>query len=287
MSLPADSTIHVTEFTDPGCPWSFAGERWRLRLTWLYGDHLDWRLRMIGFITTAEEMAGRGFDTERQARSMERARKSSGLPIDSTPRSRMASTHPACTAVIAVRCHRPALEWQYLRRLRVRAMAGQLLDMPETLAAAADDVGITHDDLVSWCEDPRVAALRDEDFAMARGPSAAALAQPHRLGRWGSENRWRYGSPSIELVGPGGATFSVPGAQPLEVYEAAIANLSPSLQRRGNPDSLLDILEWAPFPLATCEVAAVAARPLDDVRQELQGESAEFEAVASDGYWSV
>ena len=36
--------VCITEYTDPGCPWAYSAEPFRRRLTWLYGDRLEWRV---------------------------------------------------------------------------------------------------------------------------------------------------------------------------------------------------------------------------------------------------
>jgi len=58
------------------------------------------------------------------------------MPIDTAQRPRMAATIPACRAVVAVRRRRPERERAMLRALRVLHFSGQLLDEPETIAAA-------------------------------------------------------------------------------------------------------------------------------------------------------
>ena len=37
--------VHITEFTDPGCPWAYSAEPARRRLNWLYGSEIDWSLQ--------------------------------------------------------------------------------------------------------------------------------------------------------------------------------------------------------------------------------------------------
>lgn len=49
--------ITITHFTDPGCPFAWSAEPARWRLQWLYGDGLEWRLRMVGNL--APELARR------------------------------------------------------------------------------------------------------------------------------------------------------------------------------------------------------------------------------------
>src|SRR3982750_2315322 len=40
--------VCITEYTDPGCPWAYSAEPFRRRLSWLYGERLEWRVRMVG-----------------------------------------------------------------------------------------------------------------------------------------------------------------------------------------------------------------------------------------------
>jgi cytochrome P450 len=76
-----------------------------------------------------------------------------------------------------------------------------------------------------------------------------------------------------------------PGFQPLETYEAIIANLAPALERRSAPESAEDVLHWAGHPLTTAEVAAVLGVDVDEARSQLSA-TAIFEPAGSDGYWT-
>jgi predicted DsbA family dithiol-disulfide isomerase len=67
-----------------------------------------------------------------------------------------ASSEPACRAVVAARVHAPGDEPALLRRLRVRTMAGGLLDDPDLIAAAAVDAGLDPHALAEWARDPAV-----------------------------------------------------------------------------------------------------------------------------------
>ena len=59
------------------------------------------------------------------------------------------------------------------------------------------------------------------------------------------------------------------------------------LARRADPASVDDVLAWAPYPLATAEIAAVCDREIPDVRVELARSGARFDPVGADGYWSA
>src|SRR3954447_9229418 len=123
-------SLDITHFTDPACPFAFSAEPIRLRLRWLYGEQLRWRLRMI--VLTLEPG-----EAEKLAEGAPGLQRLHGMPIEPAPYPRPASSEPACRAVVAARLHAPAAEEPLLRRLRVRIMAGGLADDPRLIAAAA------------------------------------------------------------------------------------------------------------------------------------------------------
>jgi hypothetical protein len=158
-----------------------------------------------------------------------------GMPIHPEPYPRPASSEPACRAVVAARLHRPDAEAALLRRLRVRTMLGGLLDDPELIAAAAADARIAPDELAAWCTGDAVEEALQADIRAARSPSPAARSLDHKLG--GPPEERRYTAPSYELRRDDGVSFAVPGFNPVEAYEAAIASLEPELPRRPAPES--------------------------------------------------
>lgn len=270
--------IQVTHFTDPACPFAFSAEPVRQRLRWLYGDQLDWRLRMI--VLTEEQG-----EAEKLAQGAPNLQRRYRMPIDPSPYPRPASSKPACRAIVAVRLHRPELEEQLLRMLRVRVMKGGLLDDPALLAAAAQDVGLGASELEAWCALPEVEDALLQDMAAARSPSAAARALDHKLG--GPREERRYTAPSYELALAEGTTAAtVPGFNPIEAYEIAIVNLDPTLVRRAQPDSVEALLTWASEPLATAEVAAVMQLEHDEARDSLSRVARPLPAGA-DFYWTL
>ncbi|MEA2126699.1 MAG: hypothetical protein QOI80_3481, partial [Solirubrobacteraceae bacterium] len=91
----------------------------------------------------------------------------------------------------------------------------------------------------------------------------------------------RYTAPSY-IIGD----VAIPGYNPVEVYETAIANLDPDLPRRPKPASVRELLEWAGEPLATAEVVAIMAASEAGVRAAL-ARCAGFTPAGADGYWSL
>jgi predicted DsbA family dithiol-disulfide isomerase len=269
--------IEITHFTDPACPFAFSAEPIRWRLRWHYGDQLAWRTRMI--VLTLEPG-----EAEKLAEGAPNLQRRYGMPINPMPYPQPASSEPACRAVVAARLNAPAAEELLLRRLRVRVMIGGLLDDPELIAAAAQDVGLDPVELADWCTTEAVEAALQADIDAARMPSPAAKALDHKLG--GPREHRRYTAPSYELRYRDEPTYAIPGFNPVEVYETAIANLAPEIIRRSKPATSEQLLAWAGEPLATAEVALVMQRDLDDARTTLTRVARPIPAGA-EFYWSL
>jgi predicted DsbA family dithiol-disulfide isomerase len=274
-------SLLIREFTDPACPFAFSAEPARLKLRWLYGDQIEWHPRMVVLSESPHDYEAKGFTPERQEDALSAIQARYGMPIDTRRRPRMMATIHACRAVVAARLRAPDRERALLRRLRMHAMAGELIDEPGVIARCAREAGIEPMALFrAEADDPTVEVALREDMAAARAPSAAALALDHKLAPGP-----RYTCPSYEMeraAGNGWPRFDVPGFQPVEVYEAAIANLAPELERRPAPKSVDQVLEWADEPLAAAEVAAI----MGIMRDEAEAELARV-AQGSSGWWSL
>jgi predicted DsbA family dithiol-disulfide isomerase len=275
--------VRITEFTDPGCPWAYSAEPVRRRLDWLYGDSLEWRARMVVLADDPSHYEELGITPERQSELFLRISREHGMPIDTRVRPRMAATLPACRAIVAARLHAPGRCRGLLRRLRVRHFAGELLDEPATIAAAAGDVGIDPDELTVWARDPAVAEELAEDRRAARRPMAAARVLDHKLANWSGGLRYTCPSYEIERLADG-VRIAVPGFQPFAVYDVITANLVPRLDRREPPGSVAEVLRWSGAPLATQEVALVCDIPFAQAREDL-GRVAVETHVGADGFW--
>ncbi|MGZ8649623.1 MAG: DsbA family protein [Solirubrobacteraceae bacterium] len=270
--------LEIAHFTDPACPFAFSAEPVRLGLRWHYGEQLRWTTRMI--VLTLEPG-----EAEKLAQGAPTLQRRYGMPIDPAPYPRPASSAPACRAVVAARLNAPEAAESLLRRLRVRVMLGGLLDEPALIGAAASDAGLDPDALERWCGTDAVERALQADIDAARSPARAAGALDHRLG--GPAGRRRYTAPSYEISDPErGLTFAVPGFNPVEAYETAIANLAPELARRPRPETVEELLAWAGEPLATAEVAAVSGRKPAQARVEL-GRVARPVAAGADFYWTL
>jgi 2-hydroxychromene-2-carboxylate isomerase len=276
--------IEIALFTDPACPFAFSAETVRLRLLWLYGEGLRWRPRMI--VLSREEGEG-----EKLAGGAPGLQRKYGMPLDPAGHQRPFSTEEASLAYVATRLNAPDQAEALLRRLRVLTMLGELPDEPAVLDAAAREVGLDPAAVRGWGEREDARAALEEDAAAARSPAPAALALDHKLS--GPAGERRYSAPSYELrrVGEDGAaedgcTVAIPGFHHAETYEAAIANLDPSLHRRAAPSSLRELLDWAPYPLATAEVVAITGLSDEEARGGLK-QAAEPIPAGADFYWRL
>lgn len=277
--------LMITEYTDPGCPFAWSAEPYRWRLQWLYGDQIQWQVRMVGLAEDGSVYEDKGFTVERMSQGMRELAQQYHMPMDTALRPRMAGTVPACRAVVAVRRHEPEREWAMLRALRVLHFAGHLLDEPATLAMAAERVGIDPSALEVWLTEPQTEELLRQDMAESRMPTPAAVALAHKLAP--TETGHRYTCPSYEVMRiSDGESLSAPGFQPLAAYEVAVANLAPAATRREDPDDVREVLEWAGEPLATIEVATICGTSLEDARERL-GRVADEAHLGFDGLWHL
>ena len=279
------ASVCITKFTDPACPWAWSAEPFRWRLTWLYGNALDWRLRMVVLSERTQDNVDRGFTPEKLAEGAAQIARDHRMPIDTRVRPRVPATLRACRAVVAARVHAPALAQRLMRALQIRNFAGELLDEQDTIDGAARDTGIAPAELFEWGRDPAVLEELKEDMRLARQPLPAARVLDHKLANWTGGRR--YTCPSYELCRRADdVRIAVPGFQPFAAYDVITANLVPGENRRPSPSSVEEVLRWAGEPLATQEVAVVCDIPFEEARAEL-GRVAVERHIGADGLWSL
>lgn len=280
------TAVRITEYTDPGCPWAWSAEPFRRRLEWLYGDAIEWRLRMVGLSESPDEYLEKGFTPERMAAAFAEIAREHHMPIATHVRERPAATVPACRAVVAAREHGGERAARLLlRALRVRHFGGELLDAAATIEGAARDAGLDPDRLAGWIGEPAVEEALRADMAAARRPSPAALVLDERLADWSGGRRYTCPSYETERLADG-VRAAAPGFQPAAVYEVVLANLLPDLERRPAPESVEEVLAWAQEPLATQEVAVVCGIGFAEAREQLGRVGVEAH-LGADGLWSL
>jgi predicted DsbA family dithiol-disulfide isomerase len=277
--------VKVTIYTDPGCPFGFNAQRQEAQLLWHYGDGLVIQRRMIVLTEKSSSFEELGLSREMVAGNAKRLRSLYGMPMVTEPPDCLAATIQACRVYVGARLNEPARADVLLRALRRRAFSdGQPLDELDTIHGAGRDAGVAPDTLDAWLADEQIESALREDMAATRAPLPEALALAHRLSRAHGGLRYSTASAVFEHRD---RRVVMPGFQPFAVYEVAVANVGPEIERRPPPETVEQILSWAPYPLATAEVAELRGIGLEQARDELQQAGAELAAAAGDGYWST
>lgn len=285
----SEAKIRITEFSDPYCPWAFSSEPHRLRLRWIYGDQIEWRLHMVVLSDSPQDYLDKGFTPDKLIESLSSIAAAHGMPIDtSSPRERMCATEPACRAIVAAELFAPQVGRRLMRALQFQNFGkAALIDEPEVIAEAAREAGLDPDELAEWMERPETHEQLTADRAIARDPAPAAVALHHKLAPYG--DGYRYTCPSYRVTRlADGMTFDSPGFQPPETYDVNIANLMPELERRPPAETVEEVLRWAGEPLATQEVAFICGISRDAARESLEAAAGVTEhPVGTDSYWSL
>lgn len=265
----AVSTIDVTLFNDPGCPWGYSESPALAVLRWRYGAQLNWRLVTIGLAETTERYEQAGYTPTRSAVGQLMFRARYGMPFASTPRPRVMATARACRAVVATRLLAPGRELDVLRALQLAWFnTTLLLDEDEGLAgalAAVPDIDV--EAIVAALDEPHVTEAYEADKLETR---LAEGGPTHFQGKARqTDGPVRYSAPSLVFEVPQAATaggarrLEAGGFQTIEVYDVLIANLDPTLLREPPPEDPAPALERFPAGLVTQEVAAIMAKGND------------------------
>jgi hypothetical protein len=251
---------------------------------WHYGHAAEIERRMIVLAERSASFEERGLSPDMIAGNRERLARLYDMPMGSEPTTMLPATIDACRAYIGATLHAPDRALALLRELRRRAHSEQQpLDDPATLIAAAADAGIEPGSVEAWLQDDEVEAVLRADMAATRDPLPEALALSHKLSK--SDGGLRY-STSSAVFEHAGRRVVAAGFQPFAVYEVAAASVAPDVERRAAPETVQEILDWAPFALATAEVAELRGIEIEDAREELLRAGASFTPSANDGYWT-
>jgi 2-hydroxychromene-2-carboxylate isomerase len=245
--------ITATLHTDPGCPWGYSAVPALRVLRWRYADQLDWRLVLIGLAEDPQQYVERGFTPLLQARSAVSFRRY-GMPFSPQPKRRVAATARACRAIAAARIAGPGSEWRALRALQLAQFTTPMLldDDAHIARVTGRATEIDPACILALLDSHEVTAAYRRDRAEAR----RAAGTPAELqGKTAvSDGSVRYTAPSV-IFGRGDVALTAGGFQPVEAYDVLIANLDPSMARRGVPDDPAAILEAFPEGVTTQEAA--------------------------------
>jgi predicted DsbA family dithiol-disulfide isomerase len=270
--------VHVTYYTDPACPWSWAAEPGLRRLQAEFGDSLSFTYVMGGL---AREFH-KPIETMHHVLD---AAAASGMPVDprvwldAPPRS----SYPACHAVKAAA--EQGLDGPYLRVVREGLMVERRgMDTPEALVDAARRVpGL---DVERFKIDLHSAAIA-EAFAADLDRARAAAPETH------TEKRRRVPFPSFEFRAGADANGAAPAAAVYDsgdVGELRAAALGAGATASGALPGVEDALRRF-GRLATPEVVAACDLPGPRAAAELWRLAAEWrvraERVLSGELWQA
>ena len=224
-------SLHVTHFSDPGCPWAWSASPALAALKWRYGDQLDWRNVMIGLTENGAVYEQRGYTGPGQARGY-RTFRERGMPFATEPRDKVHGTWPMCRVVVATRLLAPEREYAVFRALQfAQFTTTAFLEDSEQLRKAIEWVpGIDAEKIMAATKDPATeeAFVRDRDEARTAANSPTEFQDKHA----NTDGRVRYTAPSVKFKNRQGVTLEAGGFQSFEAYDVLIANLDQSLSRR-------------------------------------------------------
>lgn len=266
------TSIDVTHFSDPCCPWAYSSSPFLAVLRWRYGAQLRWRHVMIGLTEHAEQYEARGYTPSKQARGYRNFRWR-GMPFSTAVKGRMAGTSRACRAVVASRLTAPELELAAFRALQFGQFTGGLpMDDDTAIAAALARVeGLDGTQIVGMLDAPEVLEAYETDRAESRTAEGGPTEFQGRSAN--TDGKVRFTAPSL-VFAQDGRSLEAGGFQPIDAYDVCIANIDVSLTRRdpaASGDDLVALLGSEPWGLTTREVAQVMAGrndPPDDAAAE-------------------
>jgi predicted DsbA family dithiol-disulfide isomerase len=235
--------VEVTEYTDPGCVWSWSSEP---KLRWLrhrYGGALRWR-RVFGIQLDALAERFPGADPVGSAEEFRgvwlEVSGHTGAPVTERLEWMHGSTRPAALAAKAAELQGDAVAEPVLRRLREAVfVVGRPADTPARIAAAVYGVpGLDIDRLIDDAASDAVEIAIGSDWEETRRPRQQVIGldapPPAPGGAVPDGDRLRYGFPTLIVRGPAGERV-VPGWRDPAVYVEAVEAVAPALIGLGAP----------------------------------------------------
>jgi 2-hydroxychromene-2-carboxylate isomerase len=290
------STISVTHFTDPGCPYAYSASPALAVLRWRYGAQLDWRLVTIGLAEDPDRYVQAGYTPTRMTLGNLRGFRRYGMPFLLEPRARVSATGRACRAIVATRLLDPAHADDVLRALQLGWFTTTLLlDEDRDIAQALARVdGLDVAAIVAAIDDERTVAAYEQDKRETRTAEGGATEFQGKARQ--TDGLVRYSAPSLLFESAEGMRLEAGGFQPVEAYDVLIANLDRTLERKAPAREPIEALRAFPEGLVTQELAAIMTEnnQLPDRNGaeaaliELLGDGAvRREALADDALWQI
>jgi 2-hydroxychromene-2-carboxylate isomerase len=290
------STIAVTHFTDPGCPFAYSASPALAVLRWRYGDQLDWRLVTIGLAEDPQRYLDAGYTPTRSTIGQQSYFRRFGMPLLMEPRARVTATSRACRAIVATRRLYPGREDEVLRALQLAWFTTPLLlDEDADIAQALARVeGLDVAGVIAAIDGPETLAAYEDDKEQTRSAEGGPTDFQGKARQ--TDGPVRYSAPSLVFQNGAGLRLEAGGFQTIDAYDVLIANLDPTLERQVPPDEAIEALQRFPDGLVTAEVAAILAQnnqlpdraAAERALIELTGAGAvRREALADDALWRI
>ncbi len=290
------STISVTHFTDPGCPFAYSASPALAVLRWRYGDQLDWRLVTIGLAEDPQRYIDAGYTPTRSTIGQQSYFKRFGMPLLMEPRARVTATSRACRAIVATRTLFPGREDEVLRALQFGWFTTTLLlDQDADIAQALARVdGLDIDAIVAAIDEQATLDAYEDDKLQTRSAEGGPTDVQGKARQ--TDGPVRYSAPSLVFHSSSGQRLEAGGFQTIDAYDLLIANLDPTLEREAPPEHAIDALRRFPDGLVTAEVAAIMTQnnqtpdrgAAERALIELLGAGdVRREALADDALWSL
>jgi 2-hydroxychromene-2-carboxylate isomerase len=286
--------ISATLYSDPACPWAYS-ELPALRvIEWRYGDQLDWRLVLVGLSEDTFRYDRSGYTPVRGALGQLRFRERYGMPFAGAVKPRLSASSRACRAVIAARMEWPGSEWRVFRALQIANFTRPFVfdDDAQMRNVLASVPGVEPALIVDRIDAAEVREAYERDKAQTRSAAGSPTELQGKAAN--TDGAVRYTAPSVVFETADGRRLEAGGFQPVEAYDVLIANLDPTLERKGPPEDPGPLLEYFDFGLTTQEVAALMTDGNDAVDRpgaerallQLVGEGlAVRRALGNDALW--
>lgn len=240
-------TVELRYYTDPACERSWGAEPQLRRLLWEFGDGVAARWVMAGIARRIEPR-----DHLARVAAWLETTALTGMPCD--PRlwlsNPIASTYPACLAVVAAREQGPQAAGRYLRRLREGLFCERAkLDHLDSLIAAAGQAGLDRERFAIDVRSNAITEAFGGDLEEVRDRDPALPL------------------PTAVLIGADGVCHEVRGPQPYEAYRSAALAAGAEPRAVAQPEPLEAIAHFG--RCATSELVELSGRPRPLVEAEL------------------
>jgi predicted DsbA family dithiol-disulfide isomerase len=258
-------TVQIRFYTDPACPWSWAGEPAIRRLMWEFEGEIEFTWVMGGL--------GRSYESANLLQIVSQwliDAAAGGMPND--PRiwteNPLDSTYPACQAVKAAEEQGWEASYRYLRRLREGIMfERRKLDNAEVLKGEAGPAGLDRKrfEIDLYSEAITEAFAADLDEVRSPPQEARDAGAIHRS----SKGRERISFPSALFIGGDGSRHGAWGNDSVDAEKMRAAALAAGA-KQVNEGALEPLDAVRRFGrCATRELEVLADRPRPVIEAEL------------------